>query len=280
MPVFRQFRLEGNEEMQDPFDVEAVARFENETWSRCAKGYMEGFGALVAESIPSLLDEARVSEGDRVLDVGTGPGLVASMARERGADPVGLDFSEAMLAEARRLHPEIEFRKGSAEALPFGDEEFDAVVGNFVLHHSGDPSSVLKEAFRVLRADGRVGLTVWADLSKLEAFGLFLAAVEEHAGAAELPHGPLFGVSDFTVFHEMARDAGFRDSSAKELQIAWRTPSIDSFLAAFRDWANLRAFPGDVQRAIEGTVRERAIAYRDGDVFMIPNPAILVSAVK
>jgi hypothetical protein len=125
-----------------------------------------------------------------------------------------------------------------------------------------------------------VGLTVWADLSKLEAFGLFLAAVEEHAGAAELPHGPLFGVCDFTVFHEMARDAGFRDSSVRELPIVWRTRSIDSFLAAFRDWANLPAFPGDVQRAIEVTVRERARAYRDGDAFMIPNPAILVSAVK
>jgi SAM-dependent methyltransferase len=202
------------------------------------------------------------------------------MAGERGANPVGLDSSEAMLAEARRIHPEIEFHTGSAEALPFGDDEFDAVVGNFVLHHSGDPNKVLNEAFRVLRPEGRTGFTVWADLSKLEAFGLFFAAVEEHAGAAELPHGPLFGVSDFTVFHEMARDAGFRDSSVRELQIAWRTHSIDSFLAAFRDWANLEAFQSDVRRAIEGTVRERASAYRRGDTFTMPNPAILVSAVK
>lgn len=125
-----------------------------------------------------------------------------------------------------------------------------------------------------------MGFTVWADLSKLEAFGLFFAAVEEHAGAAELPHGPLFGVSDFTVFHEVARDAGFRESSVRELQIAWRTQSIDSFLAAFRDWANLEAFPSEVRRAIEDTVRDRANAYRCGDVFAMPNPAILVSAVK
>ena len=266
--------------MQDLFDAETVARFENETWSRCAKGYMDGFGALVAEGIAPLLDEVKVSGGDRVLDVGTGPGLVASMAAERGANPVGLDFSEAMLAEARRIHPEIEFHAGSAEALPFGDDEFDAVVGNFVLHHTGDPNKVLREAFRVLRPEGRAGFTVWADLSKLEAFGLFFDAVEEHAGAAELPHGPLFGVSDFTVFHEMARDAGFRDSSVRELQIAWRTHSIDSFLAAFRDWANLQAFPRDVRHAIEGTMRERAGAYRRGDVFTMPNPAILVSAVR
>jgi ubiquinone/menaquinone biosynthesis C-methylase UbiE len=222
----------------------------------------------------------KVGGGDRVLDVGTGPGLTAVAAVERGADPVGIDFSEAMLAEARRRHPDIDFRTGSAELLPFEDNEFDAVVGNFMLHHCGQPDRVLDEAFRVLRPGGRMGFSVWADLSKLEAFGLFFAAVEEHAGASELPHGPLFGVSDFAVFHEMARAAGFRDSSVRELQITWRTRSIDSLLAAFRDWANLDTFPADVRNAIEETVRERAGAYRQGDAFVMPNPAILMSAVK
>jgi SAM-dependent methyltransferase len=266
--------------MQDRLDVEEVARFENATWSRCAQGYMDGFGALVVEAIGPLLDEAKVSGGDRVLDVGTGPGLVAATAAERGATLIGIDSSEAMLAEARRLHPEIEFRAGSAEALPFEGGEFDAVVSNFMLHHSGQPDEVLKEACRVLRPDGRMGFTVWADPSKLEAFGLFFAAVEEHAGAAELPHGPLFGVSDFAVFHEMARDAGFQNSSVRELQIDWRTPSIDSFLAALGDWVNLEAFPKNVRDAIESTVRERARVYRRGDAFIMPNPAILLSAVK
>ena len=266
--------------MQDRFDAEEVTRFENATWSRCALGYMDGFGALVGEAIGPLLDEAKVSGGDRVLDVGTGPGLVAATAAARGADVVGIDFSEAMLAEARRLHPEIEFRAGSADALPFEDGEFDEVVGNFVLHHCGQPDEVLKEAFRVLRRDGRMGFTVWADPSKLEAFGLFFAAVEEHAGTAELPQGPLFGVSDFAVFHEMAREAGFQNSSVRELQIDWRTPSIDSFLAAFGDWANLEAFPKNVRHAIESTVRERAHVYQRGDAFIMPNPAILMSAVK
>jgi len=100
--------------MQDRFDAEEVARYENETWSRCAKGYMDGFGALVAEGIGPLLDVVKVSGGDRILDVGTGPGLVAARAAERGANLIGIDVSEDMLAEARRLHPEIEFRAESA----------------------------------------------------------------------------------------------------------------------------------------------------------------------
>lgn len=266
--------------MQDGFSAEDVARFENETWSRCAKGYLEGFGPLVSEAIAPLLDEVKVIRGERVLDVGTGPGLVAARAADRGAEVIGIDFSEDMLAEARRLHPGIEFRAGAADALPVGGGEFDVVVGNFVLHHTGQPDRVLQEAFRALRPGGRTAFTVWADLSKLEAFGLFFDAVEAHAGGAELPHGPLFGVSDFAVFHAMARDAGFRDSSVRELQIAWRTDSIESFLAAFRDWAALETFPIDIRNAIERTVREKAAAYRDGDAFTMPNPAILMSAVK
>jgi SAM-dependent methyltransferase len=265
---------------QGRFDPEEVARFENTTWSRCAETYLDGFGALVSEAIVPLLDEVKVRDGDRVLDVGTGPGPVAAAAAERGADVVGIDFSEAMVTEARRRYPELEFQKAAAESLPFEDGQFDAVVGNFVLHHVARPEQVLREAFRVLRSGGRVGFTVWADLPKLEAFGLFFAAVEEHAGSAELPHGPLFGVSDFDVFHGMVRRAGFGDSSVRELPIAWRTSSMDPYVASLSDWANLEAFPTKVRDGIEATVRERAGSYRSGNVFVLPNPAILIAAVK
>jgi len=265
---------------QGRFDPEEVARFENVTWSRCAETYMDGFGPLMREAIVPLLDEVKVGDEDRVLDVGTGPGLVAAAAAERGADVVGIDFSEAMVAEAHRRYPDLEFQKAAAESLPFEDRQFDAAVGNFVLHHVGRPEQVLREAFRVLRKGGRVGFTVWADLSKLEAFGLFFAAIEEHAGSAELPHGPLFGVSDFDIFHRMVRSAGFGDSSVRELPIAWRTSSMDPYVASFRDWANLEVFPKKVRDRIEATVRERAGTYLSGSVFVIPNPAILISGVK
>lgn len=265
--------------MQQTFAVEEVARFENATWSRCAPGYSGGFGVLTGEAIDPLLDELGVERGDRVLDLGTGPGLVAAAAARRGADVVGIDFSGAMLAEARRRHPDLEFREASAESLPFRDGAFDAVAGNFVLHHSGCPDRVLAEARRVLRPGGRAAFTVWAEVSRLAAFGLFFAAVEEHAGAAELPHGPLFGVSDVAVFRRMVREAGFRDSEVRDLDIVWRMRSIDSLLAAFRDWADLDALPRGVQAAIETTARDTARGYESADGLVIPNPAILVTAV-
>lgn len=193
---------------------------------------------------------------------------------------MGVDFSKSMLSEAGRLYPDIEYHKAAAEELPFEEGDYDVVIGNFVLHHSGDPKAILEETFRVLRPGGKTAFTVWADPAKLEAFGLFFAAVEEHAGEAELPHGPLFGVSNFSVFHDMLQEAGFRDSSVKELDLTWQTPSLEPYLTAFRDWANLEAFPEEVRNAIETTVRERARAYKADGIFTMPNPAILISASK
>jgi ubiquinone/menaquinone biosynthesis C-methylase UbiE len=55
----------------------------------------------------------------------------------------------------------LEFRKGNAEVLPFADESFDAVVGNFVTLHLGRPERAAAEFARVLGAGGRLALTVW-----------------------------------------------------------------------------------------------------------------------
>jgi len=149
-----------------------------------------------------------------------------------------------------------------------------------VVHHLGRPPQALREAFRVLRRGGRIGFTVWGDLSKLEAFGLFFAAVGEHGNAQELPHGPLFGVSDFDAFRHLVGEAGFREPSVAELPIAWRMSSVDSLLAAFAEWAGMDTFPAPIRAAIEASVREKARAYETGGMLTIPNPAILVSAVK
>jgi ubiquinone/menaquinone biosynthesis C-methylase UbiE len=241
---------------------------------------MDGFRCLTSEAVPALLDAAKVKKGDRVLDVGCGPGLAATAAIERGASAVGIDFSEAMVDEARCLNPGMEFRVADAHSLPFEDGSFDVVLSNLTVHHLGDPDKFLAEVFRVLRPGGRLGFTVWADTSKLEAFGLFFGAVEEHGDPGDLPHGPLFGMSEFAVFRSMVEKTGFHDPNVREVDIWWDMASIDSLLAAFRDWANMDTFPRKVSDAITATVRERSKTYESGSGLRIPNPVILVSAAK
>jgi ubiquinone/menaquinone biosynthesis C-methylase UbiE len=109
--------------------AEEFKAFESAGWSRQANTYGRVSGAITARFVDPLLDAARVWAGMRVLDVATGPGHVAAAAAGRGAEPVGVDIAERMLAVARRDHPRLDFRPGDAEALPFADASFEAVVG-------------------------------------------------------------------------------------------------------------------------------------------------------
>jgi len=100
---------------------------------------------------------AVVRPGDRVLDVCCGTGDLAVADREAGGDVVGLDFSERMLARARRKSDAIEWVHGDATALPFPDEAFDAVTVGFGIRNLDDMESGLRELARVLRPGGRLG---------------------------------------------------------------------------------------------------------------------------
>lgn len=266
--------------MDTTFTAADVAAFEHATWSRSAPGYEAGFAELTRDAVDPLLDRARVIAGSRVLDVGTGTGVAAAAALDRGASVVGIDFSETMIAEARRILPEGKFRVANAESLPFEDGSFDAVVANGVLHHLGEPDRALDEAHRVLEGEGRIACTVWAEPESLEAFGLFFAAVEEHAGTAELPHGPLFGVTDSDTLTELFVDAGFTEITIKRIPTKWRMDTIDPLLRAFGTWAQLDAFPKDTQTAIEHSVRTAAPAYETGHGLEVPNPMLLIGASK
>jgi len=266
--------------MNTVFTPEEVRHFERETWSRCASGYMDSFGVLTNEAIPALLDAANVADGSRVLDVGTGPGNVAAAVRQRGGTVIGVDFSATMLAEARRRNPEVEFKETNAHELPFPDNEFDAVVSNLAVHHMGAPQQFLGEARRVLRNGGKIAFTIWSAPEKLAAFGLFFAALQNHLGEADLPHGPLFGVSDFSVFHNMVQRAGFQQSQVSELDLVWRMSSLDAYWDGFSAWANLSGLPQNLKEAVKADVRQAAKAYQNGAGFAVPNPAILVTAVR
>jgi demethylmenaquinone methyltransferase / 2-methoxy-6-polyprenyl-1,4-benzoquinol methylase len=102
--------------------------------------------------------EETVRPADRVLDACCGTGDLAVAARARGADVVGLDFSERMLERARRKEPAIEWVRGDVLALPFEDASFDAVTVGFGVRNVEDLEAGLRELRRVLRSGGRLGI--------------------------------------------------------------------------------------------------------------------------
>jgi demethylmenaquinone methyltransferase/2-methoxy-6-polyprenyl-1,4-benzoquinol methylase len=101
-------------------------------------------------------DLARVGPGMRALDVATGTGDLAIELARRGAEVTGLDFSEPMLELARRKAPGIEWVRGNALELPYGDGEFDAVTVGFGARNFADLGRGLAEMARVAKPGGRV----------------------------------------------------------------------------------------------------------------------------
>jgi demethylmenaquinone methyltransferase / 2-methoxy-6-polyprenyl-1,4-benzoquinol methylase len=102
--------------------------------------------------------EETVSTGDRVLDACCGTGDLAIGARARGAEVVGLDFSERMLERARRKEPAIEWVRGDVLSLPFDDASFDAATVGFGVRNVDDLEAGLRELRRVLRPGGKLGI--------------------------------------------------------------------------------------------------------------------------
>jgi demethylmenaquinone methyltransferase/2-methoxy-6-polyprenyl-1,4-benzoquinol methylase len=102
------------------------------------------------------IDLADVGPGSRVLDVATGTGDLAIEARSRGAEVVGSDFSEGMLALARKKEPSITFEQADALALPYPDDSFDAATVGFGARNFADLQQGLNEMARVVRPGGRV----------------------------------------------------------------------------------------------------------------------------
>src|SRR3954464_13684256 len=118
-----------------PVDADAFNAFEAAGWETQVSGYEDFFAPITTRLVGPLLDAAEVDRGTRVLNVASGPGYVAAAAAERGAFVMRVDIAWAMICRARRLHPQLAFRLGNAEALPFADGSFDAVVANVVLPH-------------------------------------------------------------------------------------------------------------------------------------------------
>jgi len=268
------------------FDPEAVRAFEHAGWQRAATEYDSTFARASARFVETLLDAADVAAGRCILDVGCGTGIVTAAAAARGADVAGLDFSSAMLAEARNRQPHLRFDEGDAEALPYPDASFDAVVSNFGIHHLPGPGNGIAEAWRVLRPDGRFAFTTWAVPEENIAWRLLFDAIREHgdpAAAKTPPSGGNLGTPEAAL--RLLRDAGFANLRAEPVRREWWLTEPRDLIAALargtvRTAALIAAQPAAARPAIEAAVARAAAQYRRSDGFAVPIVAILASGTK
>jgi ubiquinone/menaquinone biosynthesis C-methylase UbiE len=190
-------------------------------------GLREGFQPILA-SFGDL-------RGKRFLDVCTGPGHLASEALARGALVDAVDFSEAMVGEAKARFTGIGFMEADAEALPYDDFSFDAVACCFGLLHLSNPAQGVREAYRVLKPGGRYSVTLWNGPERGgDLFKVILKTVSTFADMnVDLPKSPaMFELSESEKIEIVMRDAEFTDIQRTPIASAWRSRRAEDIV----DW--------------------------------------------
>jgi SAM-dependent methyltransferase len=268
-------------------EPEKFRNFELAGWEEIPNQYHQAFGELTSQAIEPLLDAARVRKETKLLDIACGPGYVSALAAKRGAIVLGIDFSNSMLEEAKRLHPGIDFRQGDAEQLPLGGGLFDAVAMNFGILHLAQPEKALLETYRVLRSQGRLAFSIWCNPQETIGFGIVLRAVEAHGEPrVALPEGPAF--FRYSNPEECTRGltaAGFESAAVRKISQSWRLPAGDGLFYAMKDSTVrtaglLRAQKPTVLEKIREVMRSELAKYTSGEVVELPMPALIASGVK
>lgn len=269
--------------MKDHVEAHPYRDFELAGWQQAANTYADTFEGATRLFADALLDAVELKPGQKVLDVACGTGYVASRARARGASARGVDFSKAMLAQAARLHTSIEFDHADAEALPYSNNSFDAVVVNFGVHHFPFPDRALAEVHRVLRPNGRTAFTVWAtpEHHALYAIALEGSRVAGNVGAS-LPIPPSGALNTFEGCVKLLRSAGFEPDEARSGLVSRELllPSVQALThliesGTVRLASLIRSQPPQTRRAILAGIEAAALKYAAPSGLKIPVVAVL-----
>jgi ubiquinone/menaquinone biosynthesis C-methylase UbiE len=158
------------------------------------------------------LDAMGLCEGDRVLDIACGTGIVARVAKERLGDDghvVGVDVSRDMLAVARSVAPGVDWREGNAVALPISDDEqFDVVVCQQGLQFIPDKAAAVSQMRRALAKDGRLAIATWRSDDEIPFFRKLRCVAERHLGPIA---DQRYSFGDATSLETLLRTAGLHD---------------------------------------------------------------------
>ena len=198
-----------------------------------AEAYDRFMGRYSSRLAPGFARFAGVDAGQRVLDVGCGPGaLTTELVRLLGPAAVSaVDPSEPFVEAARERNPEVYVERASAERLPFGDGDFDAALAQLVVHFMSDPVGGISEMARVTRANGFVAACVWDHAGGRGPLGAFWDAVHEldpdAPDESELPGAREGHLT--TIFTK----AGLRDVEETLLSVAVEHPTFEEWWEPF-----------------------------------------------
>lgn len=238
------------------------------TWDAVAPTYAADawqWGDYAGEALRTLA----LAAGDRILDVGAGPGTFALVAARHAAHVVGIDFSPGMIEElAARAKRDgltnVEAKVMDAQELSFEDGSFDAAFSLFAFFFFPDRGRAFREMHRVLRPGGRALIATWSPIERRPIMKLAFEALAE-----SVPQAPLPTKGDLQDPAECVREmtaAGFHDVSAHLFEASVRIESAEHYFelisrsaapfAVMRKKVGEQAFEG-IRTAVVAALRKR-----------------------
>jgi ubiquinone/menaquinone biosynthesis C-methylase UbiE len=178
-----------------------------------------------------IIQRAKVWNGDRVLDVACGTGIIACRIAATGAKVTGLDLTPAMLEQAKKRaeaeRVSVTWVERSAESLPFPDGSFDLVTCQQGLQFVPDRARALREMRRVTAPGGRVVIACWAGLDHHPAYKVLDEIASRHFGQGGF-HLP-FSLGDEAHFRELMNAARFHAVAVDTVTRTVRFPEPAAF---------------------------------------------------
>jgi SAM-dependent methyltransferase len=198
-----------------------------------AEQYDRFMGRYSGPLAPRFAGFAEITSGQRVLDVGCGPGsLTGELVRRLGADAVcAVDPSESFVAAIADRYPDVTVERAAAEQLPFDGGRFDAALAQLVVHFMSDPVRGLGEMLRVTKSGGVVAACVWDHAGGQGPLAVFWEAARE-LDATVADESDLPGVREGHL-GELLRAAGAREVGETALSVDVEHPSFEEWWGPF-----------------------------------------------
>ncbi len=193
-------------------------------WSDAAQyweKHREIIKGMFAPVTDALIEDARISGGQTVLDVATGPGepalsIAPLVGRVHGTDVVAPMIEAARRETERRGLTNAKFDAAPADHLPFPDATFDAVVSRFGIMFFPSPVDGVREMLRVLKPGGKLALAVWHTSESNAFFHTLSRVIDRYVEPVPPPpNGDMFRFARPGALLEVFREAGVRDASER-----------------------------------------------------------------
>lgn len=264
------------------FDSAQFKRIERAGYDRLGERYLAA-AATRREIAAALLDAAALVPGQSVLDLASGPGLLARAAARAG--DAGLVIASDISQGQLQCCPDLPRVAADGEALPLASASVDRVLCGLGLMFFPDEEAALREMRRVLRPGGRIAFSVWAQAAEVPLIECALACMRRLLPPPKVARPSIFRCGDPEWLRRRIASADFQDIEIQPLEFSVTFADAASYWQGFLDIAgganeSLSRLPAEKREALAAGVAEELAPHSSPEGYRLTSTVLIASAVR